>query len=324
MAKRGKTRTAYAVSQGFIGFALVSVGVVASLATILGFFGSTWWLFDFAANFRAHLAVVLTMVALAYALTYSKATGLFFLAMAALNALTVLPMYSATPAVAVQEGEEMTIVSFNVAQRSSIRDATFRWIDGVEPDLVVLVDSTDDWVNAIEMARPYVVQSELPLDRTFGITILSLDNVETQVLRASRIRDSVVRVEASLGEQPIVIYAVQSRAPSNETNATYRDEYFDDVSKMVQSESVPTVIVGDFQTTPWSHAFQGLEEDTGLENSMAGFGLQTTWPADRWAFFRIPIDHLLHSPELTTIDRYLGPVLGVDHRPLVVKLGLAA
>jgi endonuclease/exonuclease/phosphatase (EEP) superfamily protein YafD len=319
----GRTNTAFAVGQGFVGFGLVSIGVVGVLATILGYFGSTWWLFDFAANFRAHLAVVLTMVALAYSLTYSKATGLFFLAMAAVNALTVLPMYSSTPALAAEDGGEMTIISFNVDQRSSIRDATFRWIDSVEPDLVVLVDSTDDWVNAIEMAKPYVAQSELPIDRTFGITILSRDDVDTQVLRASRIRDSVVRIEASLGDQPIVIYAVQSRAPNNETDATYRDEYFDDVSQMVQSETLPTVVVGDFQTTPWSHAFRDLTSETGLENSMAGFGLQTTWPADRWAFFRIPVDHLLHSPELTTIDRYLGPLLGVDHRPLVVKLGLA-
>jgi endonuclease/exonuclease/phosphatase (EEP) superfamily protein YafD len=319
----GKTNTAFAVGQGFVGFGLVSIGVVGVLATILGYFGSTWWLFDIAANFRAHLAVVLTMVALAYSLTYSKATGLFFLAMAVVNALTVLPMYSSTPALAAEDGGEMTIISFNVDQRSSIRDATFRWIDSVGPDLVVLVDSTDDWVNAVEMAQPYVARSELPIDRTFGITILSRDDVDTQILRASRIRDSVVRVEVSLGDQPIIVYAIQSRPPSNETDATYRDEYFDDLSQMVQSETLPTVVVGDFQTTPWSHAFRELTADTGLENSMAGFGLQTTWPADRWAFFRIPVDHLLHSPELTTIDRYLGPILGVDHRPLVVKLGLA-
>jgi endonuclease/exonuclease/phosphatase (EEP) superfamily protein YafD len=323
MGAKGRSSAAVAVGQGFVGLALVTVGVVATLATILGFFGSTWWLFDFAANFRAHLAVVLLVVALAYALVFSKATGLFFLGIAVINGLLVLPLYSGSPA-AVAGEDEMTIVSFNVGQRTSIRDVTFRWINSVEPDLVVLLDSTRDWVNSGELAAPYAPQTKLPLDRTYGITIMAREDVNTEVLLASPIRDSVVRIEARIGDRPIVIYAVQSRPSSNETDAGYRDDYFEDVARMVRGEVDPTVVVGDFQATPWSHVFRDLASEAELTNSMLGFGLQTTWPADRWAFFRLPFDHLLHSAELTTVDRYLGPTLGVDHRPLVVKLGMAA
>ena len=321
MAANRKSGAAVAVGQGLIGFALVTVGVVATLGTILGFFGSAWWFFDFAANFRAHLAVVLLIVALAYSLVFSKAIGLFFMAMAAVNGLLVLPLYSADPAPAAGD-DSMTIVSFSVEQRASIRDATFRWISIVDPDVVVLVDSTDDWLRSEELALPYKFQNDLPADRAYGIAILSKDSLNTEILTASAVRDAVVRIEAVIGDQPIVIYAVQSRPASNSTDADYRDEYLAEVGRMARAETDPTVVVGDLQATPWSHAFQDLADDAALENSMAGFGLQTTWPADRWAFFRIPIDHLLHSSELTTIDRYLGPHFGVDHRPLVVKLGV--
>lgn len=314
---------AVAVGQGFLGFGLVTVGVVATLATILGFFGNTWWLFDYAANFRAHLAVVLVLVALSYALLFSKAMGLFFLGMAAVNGLMILPLYSDSPATAVGE-DRMTIVSFNVGQRASIRDATFRWIDTVEPDVVVLVDSTEQWTEATEMAAPYVVQSELPIDRSYGITVLAKEGLETELIRASQIRDTVVRIEAEIGDQPVVIYAAQSRPGSNETDAGYRDEYLAEISRMVQAETEPTIVVGDLEASPWSHAFRDLESNGDLENSMSGFGVQTTWPADRWAFFRIPFDHLLHTDELTTVDRYLGPTFGVEHRPLVVEVGKAA
>ena len=323
MAAQGRSSAAVAVGQGFIGFGVVTVGVVGTLATILGFFGSTWWFFDFAANFRAHLAVVLVIVAIIYALVFSRVTGLFFLGMALINALMILPLYTGNPEPAASD-DSMTIVSFSVGQRASIRDVTFRWIDSVEPDLVVLLDSTDEWVNAAELAKPYVAQTELPIDRTYGITILSKENVETQVLKASQVRDSVIRVEASIGDQPIVVYAVQTRAATNVTDADYRDEYLADVGRMVRAETDPAVVVGDFQATPWSHSFQELADVAELENSMTGYGLQTTWPANRWAFFRIPIDHLLHSADLTTVDRYLGPAFGVDHRPLVVKLAIAA
>ncbi len=318
-----RTNAGVAVGQGFIGFGLLAGGVAATLATVLAFFGSTWWLFDFAANFRAHLAVLLLVIALAYALVFSKATGLFFMAMAIINGLIVLPFYTGSPEPAAS-ADDLTIVSFNVGQRQSIRDITFRWLDTVEPDVVVLVDSTDDWTDAVEMADPYRVQNDLPLDRTYGITILSRDDLETEVLRVSQVRDVAVRVEAAIASQPVVIYAIQSRPASNESDASLREDYFAEVTRMARSETNPTVVVGDFQSTTWSHAVRNLLSEADLVDSLSGYGLQTTWPAERWAFFRLPYDHLVHSEELTTVDRYLGPSFGVEHRPIVVKLAIAA
>ena len=49
-----------------------------------------------------------------------------------------------------------------------------------------------------------------------------------------------------------------------------------------------------------------------------------TWPADGLAFLRLPYDHLVHSQELTTVDRYPGPSLGVEHLPIVVTLAMAS
>ncbi|MDJ0498606.1 MAG: hypothetical protein QNJ89_12305, partial [Acidimicrobiia bacterium] len=146
MPVRGRTSAAYSVGQGVIGFGIVTVGVVATIATILGFFGSAWWLFDFMANYRAHLAVVLVIVALVYALLFSRAMGLIFGAVALVNILVVLPLYTDSPAEATDPEGGFTIVSFNVAQRASLRDATFRWLDNVEADLILLADATEPWI----------------------------------------------------------------------------------------------------------------------------------------------------------------------------------
>lgn len=322
MAAKYKKSATMAVGQGFVGFGLLAVGVVGTLATVLGFFGSTWWLFDYASNFRAHIAVVLLLVSLGYSLVYSKTTGLLFLAIAIVNGLVILPLYLENPRPAAGDNE-LTVVSFNVGLRSSIRDSTFRWLDTVDADVVVLVAATDDWLDDSERLAPYIVQSELPIDRTFGITVLSRADLETEVLRVTQIRDMVVRVEAAIGSQPVVIYAIQSRTSSNENDATLRNSYFQEVTRLVNRETDPTVVVGDFQSGPWSHTFRSLMSDADLVNSMTGYGVQTTWPADRWAFFRLPFDHLVHTEELTTVDRYLGPTFGVEHRPIVVKLAVA-
>ena len=322
MAAKNKTSASVAVGQGVIGFALVTIGVVGTLATVLGFFGSTWWLFDFAANFRAHLAVVLLIVALLYALVFSKATGLFFMAMALLNGLLVLPLYTSSQEPSAND-DTLQIVSFSVEQRTSIRDQTFRWIDTLDADLILLLDSTDDWNRATDQLEGYTVQPQIPVDRTFGITILSPDGVEAQLLRISRLRDSAVRIEAAIGAEPIAIYAVQARPMTNESDANDRDAYLAEIARMARAETIPTIVVGDLQATPWSHAFRDLTATADLKNSLDSFGLQATWPADRWALFRLPLDHLLHSPDLTTVDRYLGPTFGVDHRPIVVTVAVA-
>ena len=320
MTVRGRSSAAYSVGQGVVGFGIVTVGVVATIATILGFFGSALWLFDFMANYRAHLAVILVIVALVYALLFSKAMGLIFAAVALVNILVILPLYTDSPAAAADEEAGLTIVSFNVAQRASLRDATFGWLDSVEPDLVVLADATEPWVAAEEFADRYTSQIDLPPDRTYGITVYSDEAVAAELIRVSSARDYAVRIETSIDDRPIVVYAVQTRSATNAGDAALRDEYLTDIARLAKAETLPTVVVGDLEASPWSHAFRYLESEADLTNSLRGYGIQATWPADSWAFLRIPLDHLLHSSELTTVDRYMGPSLGVEHRPIVVRV----
>ena len=66
-----------------------------------------------------------------------------------------------------------------------------------------------------------------------------------------------------------------------------------------------------------------LAANSDLVDSMVGHGIQHTWPRQLWPL-RVPIDHLLHSPSLTTTNRRVGPFLGSDHRPVHTILGPAA
>ncbi len=323
MAAKSRTSAGIAVGQGFLGFGLVTIGVVASLATVLAFFGSTWWLFDWIANFRAHLAIILLLVALAYSLLFSKTTGLFFMIMAGVNALVILPLYIGSPAPATGN-DSLTVVSFNVDQKASIRDSAFNWISTIEPDIVVLTEATEAWIAFPEHAAPYRYLNDLPGDRTFGIAVLARQDLDVELLQITQVRDTLAKIEASIGSQPIVIYAVQSWVASNESDARLHEEYMSEVGRLAGEETVPTVVVGDFQSSPWSHSFQSMLAEGHLVDSLIGYGIQTTWPANRWAFFRLPFDNLVHSAELTTVDRYLGPMFGTEHRPIVVKLAIAA
>jgi len=50
----------------------------------------------------------------------------------------------------------------------------------------------------------------------------------------------------------------------------------------------------------------------GLRDSAVGHGVQTTWNARRWVP-RIPIDHVVISPEVLAVSSRVGPNVSSDH-----------
>ena len=86
--------------------------------------------------------------------------------------------------------------------------------------------------------------------------------------------------------------------------------------------SEPTILLGDLNTTPWSHHFRRLLKQTRLLDSLRGHGVQGSWPSFLPAPLRIPIDHVLHSPEVAITGRAIGPDANSDHLPVIVDFGL--
>ena len=119
------------------------------------------------------------------------------------------------------------------------------------------------------------------------------------------------------------MYAVHPRPPEDAAKTAARDALFVELAAMVSRETLPVVVIGDFNATPWSYAFRDFSAETGLVNSQKGYGLAATWPTGL-PITLVPLDHMLHSESLTTVERDIGPDLGSDHLPLTVEVSLAA
>jgi endonuclease/exonuclease/phosphatase (EEP) superfamily protein YafD len=83
----------------------------------------------------------------------------------------------------------------------------------------------------------------------------------------------------------------------------------------------PFLLMGDFNAAPWSRAFARLRGAAGACDTRAGFGAQTSFPADGW-LLRIPIDHVLASCAIGVRDRRVGPAVGSDHLPVIADLAV--
>jgi endonuclease/exonuclease/phosphatase (EEP) superfamily protein YafD len=78
------------------------------------------------------------------------------------------------------------------------------------------------------------------------------------------------------------------------------------------------IVMGDFNSAPWSAAQMAFRAATWLDNRGP---LVATWPTALPAPLRVPIDTVFVGGGLTLRDLRAGPDLGSDHLPVIAEIG---
>lgn len=120
------------------------------------------------------------------------------------------------------------------------------------------------------------------------------------------------------------VYALHTTPPVGSEMSRWRNAYLAEIAEAIRTSPVACkILAGDLNITPYSPWFRELKRRSGLHDSMAGQGLQGSWPAFAvLPLLRIPIDHVLVSPGVSVVRRTLGPSLGSDHFPVGIELGI--
>lgn len=90
----------------------------------------------------------------------------------------------------------------------------------------------------------------------------------------------------------------------------------------VRSRTLPLVMAGDFNMSPWTEKLGRFERGSGLKRYNT---FHLTWPMERRNVPLLPlvaIDNVFASPQFASIAVAPGPRLGSDHRPIVADLAL--
>ena len=126
-------------------------------------------------------------------------------------------------------------------------------------------------------------------------------------------KGAVLSIETPTG--PIIIGGVHPVTPGTPNRTIARDAH---VLAVAQSMGAGhrRVLVGDFNTVPWSPSFRALEKSSGLQR--LGVGGASTWGAPL-PFFGLPIDHAMIDQSLIGSAR-VGPLIGSDHFPLIIDI----
>jgi endonuclease/exonuclease/phosphatase (EEP) superfamily protein YafD len=241
------------------------------------------------------------------------------------NAIPVARLYLPPPAETDVRGEEphLRLMLLNVNAANTNHSAVARAIDEGDADVVVLEEITPAWIAGLSThLASYRFAHYQPRVDCFGIGLLSRirgTDCVTTYIGPDEIPSLVARVP--VGAQILTVVATHPLPPANGRYSRSRNGHLAALPDAMADLARPLVLIGDLNTTAWSHHFSRLLRDADLRNSQQGFGHQRSWPAGRM-LMGISIDHLLHSPEIGIADRRIGPAVGSDHHPVTVDLVL--
>lgn len=327
------TTSQASTSPGRIVWALTAlIGFGCASATAVGFAGSLWWRLDLFAHFRVQYAVLLAVVVVLCGVMRRPLAGFAAAAVLAVNLAVIAPLYLDDPAPPATGAPGFDVLLFNLHHDNTQREPITRYLRERDADVVVALEVTRAWSETLQAALPgHELVGEWRED-AFGIAVLSRLPMNHHAVRY--LADSslpAVEIIVEHGKARIAVLGLHPPPPVERELAHERDAIIAAaaawaVNATARSQKHPAdhvVVVGDMNATPWSHAMGRFIERSGLIDSQRGFGVQMSWPAQLWPL-RVPIDHVLHSPSLTTRRRELGPFLGSDHRPVHVTLAPSA
>ena len=316
-----KTRSTSAVAN-LVGSFATTVSLVLVLLTTAGFLGGIWWGFDLAAHFRVQYAALLVPAVAVLAGLGWRRTTLPAVVALVVNLALIVPLYLDRPA-QPDGSSSLQILSFNVTASNPERASVIAYLTASGADIIFLHESSTDWEDALSRSDlPYRMVSAREPGSLFGTLALVGEDVVANVIPLGDFGQLSIEVIIELGGSEIKVLGTHPLSPVSPSRATARDEQLRIVGEWASRQDVPVVVTGDFNASTWSRGFSLVTREAGLVNSQRGFGVQASWPTG-YTLFGIPIDHLVHSPELTTVDRYLGESLGSEHFSLFVTVGRA-
>ncbi len=215
----------------------------------------------------------------------------------------------------------LRITFHNLSKHNPDQQSAISALLGGDSDLLILAECSIPALATAQANAPdkwHLVQQD-PRD-TWGISVLSrLPARALPVVIIGPGGSATACFEVSLQGKPLRILAVHLQSPKSHRLAEQRDLNLSGLSAWAvrSMELAPTIVIGDFNTAPWSAAWRSTPLAQQLVEPFRG-PLSGTWPS--WAGpFGVPIDRAIHSPDLH-LELESGPANGSDHRSLIARV----
>ncbi len=313
-----------------ITLALLYAGMIpAFFVTLLGLLSKYAWPLELMSHFRVQYAMMLMVCMVGFVVFRMKRSAAVGVLGLAINLATLAPMYfgsSPSPSNVQSDAIPLRVASLNVHTSNHAYGSVIDFLARTDADVVLLLEVNLTWIHELKsLEEQYPFQMLQPRADNFGLALYSkfeLTDSQFVTWGGSEVPTVIAEINPPAPRQPFRFIGTHPLPPTSPEYYELRNRQLHEIGEYVVAHlDMPTVVAGDLNISPWSFAFTLLLEKGKLHNSALGFGVQATWPVEPF-FLRIPIDHVLHTSDITIIHREVGDDVGSDHFPVVVDFAL--
>jgi endonuclease/exonuclease/phosphatase (EEP) superfamily protein YafD len=311
-----------------LGRASATAVVMGPLLLLFGETGRWWQVGDLVSHFRIQFLFFALMAVMVMTFTWGEHRR--WLVAAGLNALLhaalIAPWY--VPPDAEPDGEaRVRVMLANVLGHNPQREAVLEAIREEEPDVLVLLEVTEAWVEALKPLEEEMPHGfALPREGNFGIALMSRRKLGSPLpLRLDEDWPPGVRARVPLGEErSFLLLGAHASPPTSPEGYETRNRQFAALADSVTDPGGPAVVLGDLNCSLFSPQYRAFRTAGNLVNSRQGSGILPSWPAYWPDLMRIPIDHILATPELVCTRCRTVLLPGSDHAAVVADYAWSA
>lgn len=310
------------------------------LYLIVRFFVPTEWRFiAFINNFAPYLFLpVIIGLLISLLMRAQRLIGVYLL-VCLVGALWIGPPLLApflNPPAAEADATTIDIISFNIAPNNPTLDAAADWVLAFEPDILALQDiplDNDTLYGRFSAAYPYHDRQNIQGGGMFFSQYPILESSAVDLTGRP-----MNRYLLDINGNTIALYNVHLVLPLNDNEDLWLPLRYDDQNRnqqvrelleIVEAETVPVILVGDFNLTEWSPMYHRVAGQLTDAYRASSWGTGATWPVgDNNAMLQgayprlLRLDYVWYSDPLIATSATVGAPLGSDHLPLLVELSL--
>ena len=298
---------------------LGALGFAAAVISLAGFFGAWVWWLEILSHFRVQYTLGFLLLALAFAPGRKWKALAGALVLALVNAAPVLFFVwpPAAPAPTGQAVFRAMLMNVNCARGdpAAVRAA----ISNAQPELLVLEEISPRWLEELAPALEALPYRKMaPRHDNFGIGLFCRHPIVSARIEPFGLLDiPSIFAKVLLAGQTLQVVATHPLPPGDAQLAAERNRQLTWIARETAALPGPVLLLGDLNTSPWSPVYRRFMQASGLQDSARGRTIQPTWPSFIPLLW-IPLDHVLHSCEITVHSHQVGPHVGSDHLPVQV------
>jgi endonuclease/exonuclease/phosphatase family metal-dependent hydrolase len=224
----------------------------------------------------------------------------------------------------MEDNKIVSIYSANIHKDNRWLSRLIKDINNKRPDIILLLEVRPRHVDKLRyILGKYKYKIIDPKMYKTGIGLIFLSKYPVKSFNITNISESgngIIRSVLDVKGKQVVYYGVHLPRISMDRSFKFKQRIFIKLASIIAEESLPLIVTGDFNSTPYSPIFKKLIDISKLK--YPDYEWNPTWPS----FFPplwIPIDHVLVKHDAQIHELTKGGFIFSDHFPIFAKISLS-